>query len=538
MPAKGSLRRFDRSRIAPLKVERDESSEEIHRPQHVKRQGEVPPPPPPQSGSSSYLPPAPPSILRLPSGILGSPPKVDTRDDELDGESDSDLDGISSDEDGIDPGEEADGTIENPFIPATATTTRSPSSITASTTTSSSPGSLEPTSASSSVASSTSTPGGFFTSSSGATTTGLASVPVSTSISGSTTRSDIAAAPVSTSSVATVDVPEASNHPLAKTAVIVPAVIGSVAAIAAVYLLFRYCVPLRARWTIYRARKGQKLPEAEDGIFRPTTPQMTEASYVTKTASKASGEESLASTQITMLPTFPKDTAAAALPITNTRAAPPVLVRNVSTKPNAQNPLVSKPALSRSNSATRAGAGAPPEGYGTYAFNFNLSDYAASQSSNPGPGHHRHPSGLANNPPTPRASKAPAGLSNQNKAAAMPTIPFVGGGGAESELGVSTPTAAHFGPKTPPESEVNYSPRRLRKSITPSESVSNIPDSPYLRSSVLMPPPPMPAAAPVDSRWSSNSSSLNGRLLAQAVNMGPVQDRDVGTAPNARRLSR
>ncbi|ETI22779.1 hypothetical protein G647_06855 [Cladophialophora carrionii CBS 160.54] len=540
MPANGSHRRFDRSRIAPVKGEHNERSEWFHRPQHVKRQGEAPPlsapvptppAPVPQSGPPPYLPPGPPSTLRLPPG---TPENNFTPED--DSSDDDELDSESEDEGGIDSDDEDDGVGENPFVPATETATQSQPSIAAATTTSTIPS--EPTSATDSVA--TSTPGAFFTPSSGPTTTGLASVTASTSSIGSTTTSDIPAAPVSTSNVATIDLPQASNHPIAKTAIIVPSVIGSVAAIAAVYLLFRYCVPLRARWTIYRARRGQRLPEEEDGMSPTTAPEMTEA-YATKTAAEASHESlgherSNPSTPITQIPSFTNGTAVA-LPITNARAPPPVLVRNLS-KSNAQNPLLlSQPALSRSNSGTRAGA--PPEDYGTYASNFNLSDYAASHT--PEPGHQRHPSGLENNPPTPVAAKGP-GLSNQNKGAAMPVIPSVVGS-AESEVGTtfprppSTPSAAHFGPKTPPESEVNYSPRRLRKSITPSESVSNIPDSPFPPSPGLMPPMPV-----LNSRWSADSSSVNGhghgRALAEAMNMGPVQDGDLGTAPNGRPLFR
>jgi hypothetical protein len=47
--------------------------------------------------------------------------------------------------------------------------------------------------------------------------------------------------------------------------------------------------------------------------------------------------------------------------------------------------------------------------------------------------------------------------------------------------------------------------------------------------------PPMPV---INSRWSSNSSSVNGRLLAEAMNIGPGQDGDIATAPNGRPLSR
>ncbi|KIW66744.1 hypothetical protein, variant [Phialophora macrospora] len=506
MPTDGNLKRFDRSRIAPAKAKRDERSHRVHRLPLVNRQEGIP--------ENSF-----------------GPDDETSDDDELNGE---------SDDDGEDSGDEEDGNSENPFAPATGTASKSQPSIAATTTTPPNP--FEPASARGSVG--TSTPAFFTTSStgtqtsiSGATSTGLESVTTSASTLLSpnpttsgllSTGNTVQAAPVST----TTAVPEASNHPIAKAAIIVPSVVGSVAAIAAIYLLFRYCVPLRARWTIYRARRGQRLPEEEDGMAPTTAPQMTEA-YATKTATEASreslGERSIPSTPITLAPSFTQGTAVA-LPMTNTRVPPPVLVRNFS-KSNAQNPRLGQPTLSRSNSGN--GAAAPLEGYGTYAFNFDISDYAASGTSD---GHQRHPSGLENNPPTPIARKGSVSSDN-DEADPMPTTPSAGpeseGIGMNFPLPPTTPSSAHFGPKTPPESVVNYySPPRLRKSITPSESVSNVPDSPFPFSPGLA--PPMPA---FNSRWSNNSSSVNGRVLAEALNIGPSQDGDIDTAPNGRPLS-
>ncbi len=542
MPSSGLRRRIDKARTFSPRDKQDHRTRRSHRPQHVNRQGEVPPPsvsfPTPPSSSSRpgpppFFPSVSPPALRPPLGVPDNDfaPGDDTSDD--DG-------GDSEGEDNF--GDEGDGKTENPFAPTGSTPSQPQESIAASTTTSnpfasdlinsiaSSTQITAPSTASTTIATSMST-GQFYQT---PTDTALAGTytAYSTTLASSglnAASNTVLAAPASTSTIPSLDVPQASNHPIAKAAVVVPAVFGSVAAIAAIYLLFRYCTPVRARWAIYRASRGQRISEEEEARTPATAPQMTQV-YATNTVdtSRGSSEQlSLPSTPITPATSIFRGTAVA-LPITTTRVPPPVLVRNFS-KRAPQNSPPDQAIFSRSNSGNAEAA--PSEEYGTYAFNFNVAEYATSESSN---GHSRHPSGLENNPPTPVARKAIV-ISHLDGADAMPNVNSIGSG---SELGIfplppATPLAAHFRPETPPESMVNYSPQRLRKSITPSESVSNIPDSPFPMTPGLMPPVPI-----LNSRWSNNSSSVHGGLLAEAMNMGPGQSGDMGVGPNGRPLSR
>lgn len=91
-----------------------------------------------------------------------------------------------------------------------------------------------------------------------------------------------------------------------------------------------------------------------------------------------------------------------------------------------------------------------------------------------------------------------------------------------------TPDTAHFTipyapPSAPATPRSQYYIPRIRKSITPSESISNAPYSPLPFPAELRPP------LPVNSRWSQNSSSACTR---------PTRDDDRTTSPIKRTLSR
>ncbi|KAJ9609667.1 hypothetical protein H2200_005995 [Cladophialophora chaetospira] len=365
----------------------------------------------------------------------------------------------------------------------------------------------------------------------------------------SVTGSMLPMASATTSMAPGVALPEASGHTHAKAAVVVPSVFGSVAAVAALFLLLRYCTPIRARWAIFLAGRRQRLPEEEDAVTQTASPPMVE-SYATRTAVAYRNPASLypSSSDPSSDPSRPNTATtsvsrgtAIALPVTSTRVPPPILIRNFSkTLPQnpragqailpqndggdgSKNPPAGQPVrvLSRNevrdSAAVASSAAVPSNDRGTYSFNFNGPDYATARPREPDgylKRHSRHPSGLENNPPTPVAPKVSL-ASSPEEADPMPNLNILsigsGSGIGMFPLPPSSPSTAHFGPGTPPESVVDYhEPQRgVRKSITPSESISNVPDSPVTLGGSLMPPLPNRGE-----RWSYNSASTRSRRLA------------------------
>ncbi|KIY00851.1 uncharacterized protein Z520_03517 [Fonsecaea multimorphosa CBS 102226] len=495
MPATNLRGRLDRSKIAPLKAKRSKGSYRFEKPKFVQRQG-LP--------ENNFLPPDPTSS--------------DGDSENEDEDEDEGMDNSSGDED--------DSDTPNPFEPTTATGSQYQSSITAPSKTRSHPfpthstTSISTTSTSSSAYPPTSTDTIGINTSSGLLSTS-STFPSSfttspTEVVPQPDRSTGVATPASTSPVASRETVNASDHPIAKAGIIVPSLLGAVAAVVAAYLLFRYCTPLRARWAVYRARKAQRLPgEEEDGTAPKAAPPMSEAA--------AGPTLSLA-----------RDTAIA-LPVTARRGPPPTLNRTGSRNNPAHGPDAAQHGRSQSSTPSLHDYPIRPPaytsgGYGSHAFQLDVED----GDDDAGPRNtdnalFRHPNGLANNPPTPvsRHHPALATPSSQGPEATsrVPDIPCppaslrVGGLGMDFPLPPSTPSAAHFSTPSPPESTFN-SPRRLHKSITPSESISNVPDSPFPFSPALLPPIPV-----LNSRWSHNSSSVNGRTTAS------TEEEERRTAP-------
>ncbi|EXJ54987.1 uncharacterized protein A1O5_12898 [Cladophialophora psammophila CBS 110553] len=427
---------------------------------------------------------------------------------------------------------EGDGNPPNPFEPVTTTAPQDQRSITAQSMTTDNPFIPSPTTGQAGTSTSASSYPPTSTETATTTSQGLLSTGSTFSSSFATSSTSLVplasdsteSAAASTTEISANETVSASSHPIAKAAIIVPSLLGAVAAVVAVYLLFRYCNPLKARWAIYRARQGQRLPgEEEDGMASKAAPQMSEA-YATRAK-----EARPASTVVTTAPSVTRGTAIA-LPITTTRAPPPVLVRSGS-KNNPPNGAASdhlqRSQSTRSRRSLHDSTAAPPAytsgGSGTYLSQFNVEEeYAGSRSVD---GQFRHPNGLANNPPTPVARNAPALAERDEAMSTVPNLPsprsltISGLGMMDFPLPPTTPSTAHFSTPTPPESNFN-SPRRLRKSITPSESISNVPDSPFPFSPALMPPVPL-----LNSRWSRNSSSVNGRMMAPEEERGTSQLR-------------
>ncbi|KAH0837195.1 hypothetical protein AYO21_08148 [Fonsecaea monophora] len=447
MPATTLKRRFDRSKIAPLKAERSEGLQGLDNLKLVERQnlpGDNPPPPPPEDPLSS-----------------------DEDDSEDDGASET-----SGEEDDVEP--------LNPFDPRTSTTSQDQASITGPSSTSSTssvPRVAHVTtsrSASSSPSTSTEiapiTSQGLLSSTSDLvgsfTTIPTSTVPLPDTSSGlpSTTSVNPAAAS---------ETVRAQDHPVAKVAIILPSLLAGVVAIAAIYLLMRYCTPLKARWAVFRARKGRRLPgEEEDGRLSGVAPQMSEA-YATRTEAARPSS----------------------LHIDPTAATPaPLLARSLSRTQTMHDKTAQPPAYTAS-------------GLGPHASQLHVEDHAGLR--NP-IARLSHPNGLANNPPTPVARKHPP-LPSQvhipvNPVPNLPSPISVDGRVSMGfPLPPTIPSTPHFPAPSPLESTFS-SPRRPRKSVTPSESISNVPDSPFPFSPALMPPMPV-----WNSRWSHNSSSVNGR---------------------------
>lgn len=310
---------------------------------------------------------------------------------------------------------------------------------------------------------------------------------------------------------------QSSKSPNTIAAIVIASILAAVSVVAIAYLLLRYCTPLKARLARYRGRKGDGLSEAEDGV----TPRgMTETSNP--------GVVGAPSTITTPAPAY---TRAAAT--TQPQAPVPPPKQTGSQAP--ENPFTDQASLSRSNSAgTMRSAGisrlssrdGPPtirlgeaDNDNTYAVDFNLDGYAAT-APRLSISERSHPGGLANNPPTVVVDDGNDDESERPHLRPTIPIPPRPGNPVPARLDTITPTPlAKFFPLPLPlplrPDSVLESPRsqyqpRIRKSITPSESVSNAPYSPLPFPIELM-PPVMPAAM-INSRWSRNSSSINGRM--------------------------
>ncbi|KIX02833.1 uncharacterized protein Z518_08776 [Rhinocladiella mackenziei CBS 650.93] len=308
------------------------------------------------------------------------------------------------------------------------------------------------------------------------------------------------------------------------TAIAVGTTVGVLSIVAMAFLLLRYCTPVKARVAAYRGRRGQRLPGDEEragsprrmalGMSQAYSPNPMGVSQFSVNASSAVG---------TPASTFTGATAVG-LPVTTTRVPPPVLVRNTSRRVNdVENPFSDPAPLARKGSsggsttsstrrslsthmANEDDTGGPPtrlsnvNGNGTYAFNFSFDEYAASHVTGEPD---RHPSGL--------------GITMDTSSP-------------------RTPSPATFTPPTPPESVID-SPRsqyqpQIRKSITPSESVSNAPSSPLPFPAELVPPMP-------NSRWSRNSSSVNGRGATEEKTDMPSAGGDgIDTDPSLLSMNR
>ncbi|KIW17194.1 hypothetical protein PV08_04385 [Exophiala spinifera] len=397
----------------------------------------------------------------------------DSSSDEEDGSSGDDDDGMSDDEEnpfaeGLPSGSRtmessSTNTADNPFLPKTSTTA---SNVSTSMPTSTAPaGSV------------------------GTGPTAPVNAPVVSGTSSSST--DIAAA-TGTSAASTSNnqptVDTSVHHPANHTALIVVASIVGVFAIATgVYLLCRYCKPVRDRIAALRARRVQRLHDHEKG----PSPGMSQVS-----------------------------TGMTARPRQQALASTPNLFSEKSENPFSDQVHLANSDVSRNGPTLRqvsiASIKRPPTWSSsdtdtTYPADTILKEYGAAPSTpaTPLPAVPKlHPTGLANNPPTPvrgrRAPPPPPVLQQP-----IPR-PFASDliAGLNIRESVSSPTPSDFSVPGPPDSVVSvprpysqYQPR-IRKSITPSESASNGPFSP-------LPMPALPAA--FDSRWSRNSSSINGR---------------------------
>ena len=292
--------------------------------------------------------------------------------------------------------------------------------------------------------------------------------------------SRVSATPTSSNPIyAAVDV---TNHPTDKAAVIVPSILGPLMGVAAVYLLHRYCTPLKTRWAIYRARRGQRLRgEVEEvGTDSSVPPQMSEA-YATGTTEPSGAScsaQSVPPTPSTMVISYIRDTAIA-LPITSTTFPQPVLVRKPLRNSPPPIPIIIKPHVRKvSGDAGRVrtrkhhNSSAPPP---TYSSNGQGPDVLNFSSIAPTAARKSHPGGLTNNPPTPVVGRTRPPPEADRVYSTIPIIPV--GIDPASDVSIKLPVPPRFPAPSLPESVFSPS-ERLRKSITPSESVSNIPDSP------------------------------------------------------------
>lgn len=448
-----------------------------------------------------------------------------------DGESDSEGEDGKSDSKGEDDFSHHDGHYNsNPFEPSATATSDTQGTISATATTTES--SFIPTTDSSFVPTTT-----VITSTAQATPITSPTAVIATGATISTVAStSFQAIPTDTTSSASPNVnppntsSESSNASVTTAAIVIASILVAATLGGACYLLFRYCAPLKTRLAAYRGRKGQRLSgEEEAGVAGSTGSGqgMTEAlrqdfpGYLRNSINARS-------TIATPAPSYSRATAVA-LPTMAVRAPPPFSTQNGPHENSPENPFSDPASHSRNNSnntiqsargtlrnsTTNEFDARRPSNDAfdmeeTYAFQFGFDEYAASRkSSGPGP----HPSGLTNNPPT-MVSRDPSRVRAQNGNVPQPIIPFPAG--LNTGLGVTipitpmAPSPAHFPAPSPPRTlagspQSQYEPR-IRKSITPSESVSNAPYSP-----LTFPAGLIPLLHAENSRWSQNSSSVNTR---------------------------
>nr|KAK5434783.1 hypothetical protein LTR18_010278 [Exophiala xenobiotica] len=295
-------------------------------------------------------------------------------------------------------------------------------------------------------------------------------------------------------------------------AIAVVSILGAICVAATAYLLFRYCTPLRVRLAAYRNRRGQRLSGEEDGRAGPAMMQVGSPTH----AGGRPRQLALASTPNLLSEKLQNPfTDQVPLALSDVSSDGPTLRQD--SIPSTKSP----PTWASSDTET------------TYPADTILEEYKSSSRLSDGPV--IHPTGLANNPPTPVAgNKRPKlGRAPGNVPTPLMPAPIAGLNIRES---VSTPSPADFPAPTPPESVIDspMSLYRSHRSITPSESASNAPFSPLPFPAGLM--RAMPTGVGVDSRWSRNSSSINGRMTEMARNSPPRTGSGDGAAPLPPRL--
>ncbi|KIW57084.1 hypothetical protein PV05_05685 [Exophiala xenobiotica] len=294
-------------------------------------------------------------------------------------------------------------------------------------------------------------------------------------------------------------------------AIAVVSVLGVICVAATAYLLFRYCTPLRVRLAAFRNRRGQRLSGEEDGDG--AGPTMMQVGNPTLAGARPR-QLALASTPNLLSEKLQNPfTDQVPLALSDVSSNGPTLRQD--SIPSTKRP----PTWASSDTET------------TYPANTILEEYVSPRQSD---GTLVHPSGLANNPPTPVAGKRPKlRRTPGNVLTPLMPAPVAGLNIRES---VSTPSPADFPAPTPPESVIDspMSQYRSHRSITPSESASNAPFSPLPFPAGLM--RAMPVGVGVDSRWSRNSSSLNGRTTEMARNSPPRRGSGDGAVPLPPRL--
>ncbi|EXJ92859.1 hypothetical protein A1O3_01413 [Capronia epimyces CBS 606.96] len=503
MPASKLIRHFDRSKIAPVKGGSNLST----RSRFIRRQDTEGSPPPPSS--------SPAQDPKLPSGL------DDLSSDEDDSEGEDDLSDDEEDSDDFNPFDPGAATrsgsstisqttsmVDNPFIPK--------STVTGSATPISQGQSAHTHPATSTLATST---------------TSLDSVP------GVATNAASTSADSSSSSV------ESSKSPHMLTAVVIASVLAAISVLAIAYLLFRFCTPLKARLAKHRGRRGQSLSSQEENGTAPRRLLLGMSQ-----ANNLSGAETLRHTLnappsaiATPAPAYTRHA-----PVSSTRMFPAVPLQNGGLEKDPENPFTDQVPPSRSSSVSsrrlrirsfgddglRDGLNhdidnRPPtyrrddHDHHPYASDFNVDDYAASRMS---ASTRSHPGGLTNNPPTilgQNGAAQPHQTTTRTTTSGIPprpVIPVPAHLNTLNTLDMSqwTPPSPSYFPNLSPASSLIESPRsqyqpRIRKSISPSDSVSNAPFSPRAQFPMDLAPPVLPAG--MNSRWSQNSSSVNGPVL-------------------------
>ncbi|KAL2402420.1 hypothetical protein ABEF95_010211 [Exophiala dermatitidis] len=485
MPASKFVHRFDRSKIAPLR----ETSHLCSRLKITKRDAPEKPPQPPAPGFTV----AP----KVPPGRSHDDSEDEDDNDAIDGESDDDF---------------------NPFDSSTGTR---PTSITISSSTSM---------ANIPVITHT-------TMTSSRTTTYLPTPTVPGSAAA--TLPPVATNGASTSSGSSNPTVESSKSSPNIAAIVIASLLGAASIGAILYLSLRYCKPLKARIAMLRARNGERISEEDGTAPARANTGMSQADTCLGTGAARVCLPNAPSNRITIpAATYDVRSVSNKVPGIFIRS-PQSSSRGIVQNAEPDNPFTDEASLSRSNSdgSMRSTAGARHNTAGagavaTHSSDFTLADYVAARMSISA---RSHPGGLSNNPPTllglddgeddgdneERTNEQPPKTVGQlplsNACCPALSIPSAAQLKPISPL---TPLPFFSTPSPRPESGSvitlppgsEYQPR-IRKSITPSDSVSNAPYSPPPFPMELM-PPTLPAG--MNSRWSRNSSSINGRSVGTA----------------------